>query len=121
MDTFFDQLPDGSWVQGGTITYTVSLAAPVAGSPVTVNLANGEVVTIGVGDSSGTATAIAPDNAYSGSGSVTNSIASVNNYIDSLRDFWIAQADLEMALIGKPSLAIPAGPTTAAAAGGPGH
>ena len=31
-------------------------------------------------------------------------IASVNSYIEALRDFWIAQADLEMALIGKPSL-----------------
>jgi outer membrane protein TolC len=48
-------------------------------------------------------------------------IASVNNYIDALRDFWIAQADLDMALIGKPSLAIPAGPATVAEAGGPGH
>ena len=31
-------------------------------------------------------------------------IASVNAYIESLRDFWLAQADLEMALIGKPEL-----------------
>ena len=31
-------------------------------------------------------------------------ISSVNSYIESLRDFWIAQADLEMALMGKPSL-----------------
>jgi outer membrane protein TolC len=49
-------------------------------------------------------------------------IASVNSYIESLRDFWIAQADLEMALIGKPSLAAAAGPAmTAANAGGAGH
>ena len=49
-------------------------------------------------------------------------IASVNSYIESLRDFWIAQADLEMALIGKPSLAAAAGPAMAAAdAGGAGH
>jgi outer membrane protein TolC len=32
-------------------------------------------------------------------------IASVNAAIDARRDFWVAQADLEMALIGKPSLA----------------
>jgi outer membrane protein TolC len=31
-------------------------------------------------------------------------IGSVNNSIEALRDFWIAQADLEMALIGKPNL-----------------
>ena len=48
-------------------------------------------------------------------------IASVNNYIESLRDFWIAQADLDMALIGKPSLAVPAGPAIAAEAGGAAH
>ncbi|NHC08289.1 TolC family protein [Azonexus fungiphilus] len=31
-------------------------------------------------------------------------IGSVNSYIETLRDFWIAQGDLEMSLIGKPSL-----------------
>jgi outer membrane protein TolC len=31
-------------------------------------------------------------------------IASVNASIDALRDFWIAQSDLDMALVGKPSL-----------------
>jgi len=30
-------------------------------------------------------------------------IASVNAYIEALRDFWLAQADLEMAQIGRPS------------------
>lgn len=29
-------------------------------------------------------------------------IASVNSYIEALRDFWLAQSDMEMALIGKP-------------------
>jgi outer membrane protein TolC len=48
-------------------------------------------------------------------------IASVNSAIEALRDFWIAQADLDMALIGKPSLTAPAGPAAAAEAGGPGH
>jgi outer membrane protein TolC len=48
-------------------------------------------------------------------------IASVNNYIESLRDFWIAQADLEMALIGKPSLGAVARPAIAAEAGGAAH
>lgn len=31
-------------------------------------------------------------------------IASVNSYVESLRDFWIAHSDLQMAMIGKPSL-----------------
>ena len=43
-------------------------------------------------------------------------IASVNGAIQALRDFWIAQADLDMALIGKPSLAAAAGPAMAAEA-----
>lgn len=48
-------------------------------------------------------------------------IASVNGSIQALRDFWIAQADLDMALIGKPSLAAAAGPSMAAEAAGAGH
>ncbi len=31
-------------------------------------------------------------------------ITSVNGYIEALRDFWLAQADLDMALIGTPSM-----------------
>ena len=31
-------------------------------------------------------------------------IASVNGYIDALRDFWLAKADLDMAMIGKPNM-----------------
>lgn len=30
-------------------------------------------------------------------------VASVNSYIETLRDFWLAQSDLEMALVGRPS------------------
>ena len=48
-------------------------------------------------------------------------IASVNDAIEALRDFWIAQADLDMALIGKPSLALPAGPAASAETGRGGH
>lgn len=47
-------------------------------------------------------------------------IASVNNYIESLRDFWIAQSDLQMAFIGKPSLAVGAR-AEIAATGRPDH
>ena len=42
-------------------------------------------------------------------------IASVNVAIDALRDFWIAQADLDMSLVGKPSLKAGAAPAAAAA------
>jgi outer membrane protein TolC len=48
-------------------------------------------------------------------------IVSVNNTIAALRDFWIAQADLDLALIGKPSLAAPAGPATTAEPGSAAH
>ena len=52
-------------------------------------------------------------------------VASVNGAIQALRDFWIAQADLDMALIGKPSLAssagAAAGPAMATEAAGAGH
>jgi outer membrane protein TolC len=48
-------------------------------------------------------------------------ISSVNHYIDALREFWIAQADLDLALIGKPSLAAPAGPATPAEPGSAVH
>ena len=48
-------------------------------------------------------------------------IASVNSAIEALRDFWLAQADLDMALIGKPSLAQPAGPAMGPEAAGATH
>ena len=49
-------------------------------------------------------------------------VASVNGYIESLRDFWLAQADLDMALIGKPGLTpLVAAPGMSAEAGAPAH
>ena len=46
-------------------------------------------------------------------------IGSVQGYIDALRDFWIAQADLDMALIGKPSMSATASPGMASGQGEP--
>ncbi len=50
-------------------------------------------------------------------------IAAVNAALQAQRDFWRAEADLQMALVGRPSLAaLGAGPAPAlAAAGGDGH
>ena len=48
-------------------------------------------------------------------------IAGVNAAIDALRDFWLAQADLEMALIGRPAATPLAIPTTARAVEPPAH
>jgi len=45
-------------------------------------------------------------------------IASVNAAIEARRDFWLAEADLDMALIGKPSLTPASGPAAAAESGG---
>jgi outer membrane protein TolC len=49
-------------------------------------------------------------------------ITSVNGALDALRDFWLARADLEMALIGKPflSAASASAPSAAAATAGDG-
>jgi outer membrane protein TolC len=49
-------------------------------------------------------------------------IASVNAAIDALRDFWLAEADLDMALIGKPAMSAMSAPAAAMNAGdGQGH
>jgi len=48
-------------------------------------------------------------------------IAAVNSSIEALRDFWIAQADLDMAVIGKPSLSAAAPAAMSAGSGGPAH
>ncbi|MEZ5739872.1 MAG: TolC family protein [Burkholderiaceae bacterium] len=49
-------------------------------------------------------------------------ISTVNGYISALRDHWIAEADLEMALVGKPSISgISAASAGMADAAGAGH
>lgn len=45
-------------------------------------------------------------------------IASVNASIEALRDFWVAQSDLDMALVGKPSLGGTGPSATVAGTGG---
>ncbi|MEQ1685747.1 MAG: TolC family protein [Burkholderiaceae bacterium] len=48
-------------------------------------------------------------------------IASVNAAIEAKRDFWLAQAGLDMALIGKPALSAAPGPAMAAEAAAAAH
>ncbi|WP_085693710.1 retention module-containing protein, partial [Pseudomonas sp. R11(2017)] len=67
-----------SVAEGGTITYTASVGAPVTGSPVVVSLANGQSITIPVGQSSGTATGAVTNDVYQGHAAVSNSITSVS-------------------------------------------
>uniref|UniRef100_UPI0028AEC71C immunoglobulin-like domain-containing protein n=1 Tax=Pseudomonas sp. TaxID=306 RepID=UPI0028AEC71C len=67
-----------SVAEGGSIVYTASVSAPVTGSPVVVKLANGETITIAVGQSSGTATTPVTNDVYVGHAAVTNSISNVS-------------------------------------------
>ena len=52
--------------EGGTITYTASLGAHPALSPVTVRLDNGHSITIAAGQTSGAVTVAAPADVYAG-------------------------------------------------------
>ncbi|WP_338109234.1 beta strand repeat-containing protein, partial [Pseudomonas prosekii] len=66
----------GSVAEGGSIVYTATLTN-AAGSPVTVTLSNGAVITIDAGKTSGTATVPAPsDDVYKDAGKVEATISS---------------------------------------------
>ncbi|MDH1576616.1 retention module-containing protein, partial [Pseudomonas sp. GD03746] len=67
-----------SVVEGGTVVYTASVSAPVTGSPLVVTLANGQSITIGVGESSGSVNFTAPNNVYNTNTPLTNSITKVD-------------------------------------------
>ncbi|MDD1136902.1 LapA family giant adhesin [Pseudomonas sp. TNT2022 ID233] len=77
-----------SAAEGGTVTYTATVGAPVTGSPVTVNLANGQSITIEVGKTTGTVTTTAPNDALNGHTPLTNSITGVSggNYENLVAD-----------------------------------
>ncbi|WLH57587.1 retention module-containing protein [Pseudomonas sp. FP2294] len=69
--------------EGGNIVYTASLVDkagnPVTNTtnPLTVTLDNGQAITIGVGQSAGTATTVAPNDVYEGNQTVTTAITNV--------------------------------------------
>jgi len=48
-------------------------------------------------------------------------VAAVNESINALRDFWVAQAELDMALLGPATMTEVAAPSTSAAEAGKGH
>ncbi|MDI2144459.1 retention module-containing protein, partial [Pseudomonas sp. ITA] len=79
---------DTSVAEGGTVTYTATVSAPVTGSPVTVTLANGQTITIEVGKTTGTVTATAPNDALNGHEPLSNSITGVSggNYENLVAD-----------------------------------
>ncbi|AXJ02582.1 large adhesive protein [Pseudomonas fluorescens] len=74
--------------EGGTVTYTATVGAPVTGSPVTVNLSNGQSITIEVGKTTGTVTTTAPNDALNGHAPLTNAITNVSggNYENLVAD-----------------------------------
>ncbi|WP_178084119.1 immunoglobulin-like domain-containing protein, partial [Pseudomonas sp. F01002] len=77
-----------SAAEGGTVTYTATVGAPVTGSPVTVSLANGQTITIDIGKTTGTVTTLAPNDALNGHTPLTNAIANVSggNYENLVAD-----------------------------------
>ncbi|MGF6516418.1 surface adhesion protein [Pseudomonas sp. BT76 TE3572] len=77
-----------SAAEGGTVTYTATVGAPVTGSPVTVSLANGQTITIEVGKTTGTVTTLAPNDALNGHTPLTNAITNVSggNYENLVAD-----------------------------------
>ncbi|HHS7813018.1 TPA: immunoglobulin-like domain-containing protein, partial [Pseudomonas putida] len=79
---------DTSVAEGGTVTYTATVGAPVTGSPVVVTLANGQNITIEVGKTTGTVTTTAPNDALNGHEPLTNSITGVTggNYENLVAD-----------------------------------
>src|SRR5471032_3336651 len=79
---------DPSAAEGGTVTYTATVGQPVTGSAVIVTLANGQNITIDIGKTSGTVTAIAPNDALNGHAPLTNSISNVSggNYENLVAD-----------------------------------
>ncbi|BAQ78020.1 retention module-containing protein [Pseudomonas sp. St29] len=66
-----------SVAEGGIVVYTASVTAPVTGSPVVVTLANGQTITIPVGESSGTVNVTAPNDALAGGSSLSTTITKV--------------------------------------------
>ncbi|PTT90625.1 large adhesive protein, partial [Pseudomonas sp. HMWF005] len=78
----------GTAAEGGNVVYTATVGAPVTGSPVVVTLSNGQTITIGVGQTTGTATTTAPNDALTGHAPLTNSITNVSggNYENLVAD-----------------------------------
>ncbi|MDN7144008.1 retention module-containing protein, partial [Pseudomonas sp. JQ170] len=67
----------GTIGEGGVITYTATVSSPVTGSPLVINLTNGQTITIPVGQTTGTVQDTAPNNVHETNLDLTNSIESV--------------------------------------------
>ncbi|WP_371919196.1 immunoglobulin-like domain-containing protein, partial [Pseudomonas sp. B23(2017)] len=67
-----------SVVEGGVVTYTASVNHKVTGSDLVVKLANGQTITIPVGESSASVPFTAPDNVHSTNPDLTNKITDIS-------------------------------------------
>ncbi|MFJ7813515.1 immunoglobulin-like domain-containing protein, partial [Pseudomonas asiatica] len=64
--------------EGGVVTYTASVNHKVTGSDLVVKLANGQTITIPVGESSASVPFTAPDNVHSTNPDLTNKITDIS-------------------------------------------
>ncbi|WP_460143873.1 retention module-containing protein [Pseudomonas sp. S2_A02] len=71
-----------SVAEGETVVYTASVSAPVTGSPVVVTLSNGQIITIPVGETTGSVNFVAPNSPLAGGSSLSVKIdgATGGNY-----------------------------------------
>ncbi|AHD12296.1 large adhesive protein [Pseudomonas sp. FGI182] len=67
-----------SVVEGGVVTYTASVNHKVTGSDLVVKLANGQTITIPVGESSASVPFTAPDNVHKTNPDLTNKITDIS-------------------------------------------
>ncbi|WP_367394394.1 retention module-containing protein [Pseudomonas sp. X4] len=67
-----------SVVEGGVVTYTASVNHKVTGSDLVVKLANGQTITIPVGDSSASVPFTAPNNVHNTNLDLTNKITNIS-------------------------------------------
>ena len=72
------EVPAGGAVENGTIVYTATVDSPVTGAPVVVSLSNNQVITIPVGQTSGSVTYVIGNDVYKGADTVSTGITGVS-------------------------------------------
>ncbi len=70
-------VPAGGALENGTIVYTATVGAPVTGSPVVVTLSNSQIITIAVGETSGTVSFPLGNDVYNGADTISTAITGV--------------------------------------------
>ncbi|MEB2873041.1 retention module-containing protein [Pseudomonas rhizosphaerae] len=70
-------VPAGGALENGAILYTATVGAPVTGSPVVVTLSNNQIITIAVGETSGTVSFVLGNDVYNGADTISTAITGV--------------------------------------------